>query len=258
MKIICCVKQVPEIQLVKAADGKLVLPASPGTINAFDPYAIEEALKIKEAKGGSVATVTVGGDGAAAVLREAASLGVEELYHCNDAAFENSDPQAVAEILAAAIRKIGAFDLILTGKQAIDEDAAVVGGALAAHLDLPQVLFVKKIVEIGEGKATVQRQTEEGYDTVETPLPAVLSVVKEINEPRLPSLKGKMQAKKAQIVTWKASDLGVDPGRVGPNSPTQSTGHYPPPSRPPAEILQGTPDEVAEKLFAKLRDAQII
>jgi electron transfer flavoprotein beta subunit len=258
MKIICCIKQVPEIQLVKASDGKLVLPASAGSINAFDPYAIEEALKIKEAQGGSVAAVTVGGDAATAVLREAASLGVEELVHCNDPAFENSDPQAVALILAAAIRKMGEYDLILTGKQAVDEDAAVVGGALAAYLDLPQVLFVKKIQEIAPGKAVVQRQTEDGYDVVETPLPAVMSVVKEINEPRLPSLKGKMQAKKAQITTWTAADLGVDGGKVGAHSPTSTTGHYPPPARPPAEILEGTPDEVAQALFEKLRKAQVI
>jgi len=258
MKTICCIKQVPEIQLVKASDGKLVLPASAGAINPFDPYAIEEALKIKEAHGGSVAAVTVGGDAAVAVLREAASLGVEELYHCTDPAFENSDPQAVALILAAAIRKMGAYDLILTGKQAIDEDAAVVGGALAAYLDLPQVLFVKQIMEIGPGKAVVQRQTEDGYDVVETPLPAVMSVVKEINEPRLPSLKGKMQAKKAQITAWSAADLGVDGGAVGANSRTLATGHFPPPARPPAEILLGTPDEVAASLFEKLRKAQVI
>jgi len=258
MKIICCIKQVPEIQLVKVSDGKLVLPASAGGINPFDPYAIEEALKIKEAKGGSVAAVTVGGDAASAVLREAASLGVEELYLCNDPAFESSDPQAVALILAAAIRKMGAYDLILTGKQAVDEDAAVVGGALATYLELPQVLFVKKIQEIQEGKAVVQRQTEDGYDVVETPLPAVMSVVKEINEPRLPSLKGKMQAKKAPITSWTADDLGVDTGSVGVNSLTSVTGHYPPPARPPAEILQGTADEVAATLFEKLRKAQVI
>lgn len=258
MKIIVCVKQVPEIQLVKASDGQLQLPQSAGQINPFDPYAIEEALKLTEANGGSVAAITVGGDAAVSVLREAASLGVTELYHCNDPAFEGSDPQAVARILAAAIEKIGGYDLVLTGKQAIDEDAAMVGAALAARLGLPQVMFVKKIDSIGDGKAVVQRQTEEGYDVIETPLPAVFSVVKEINEPRLPSLKGKMQAKKAQITAWTAADLGVDAGTVGANSPTHAAEHAPPPPRPAGEILEGTPEEVAEKLFQKLRDAQTI
>ena len=258
MKIVVCVKQVPEIQLVKAADGNLQLPQSAGQINPFDPYAIEEALKLTEGDGGSVVAITVGGDAAAAVLREAASLGVKELYHCNDPAFEGSDPQAIARILAAAIQKIGDYDLILTGKQAIDEDAAMVGAALAARLDLPQVMFVKSIESIGDGKAVVQRQTEEGYDVIETPLPSVLSVVKEINEPRLPSLKGKMQAKKAPVTSWTTADLGIDASTVGVHSPTEATEHMPPPPRPAGEMLEGTPEEVAEKLFDKLRDAQAI
>lgn len=258
MKIVVCVKQVPEIQLVKAADGQLQLPQSAGQINPFDPYAIEEALKLKEAHGGDVVAITVGGDAATAVLREAASLGVTELYHCNDPAFEGSDPQAVARILAAAIRKLEGVDLVLTGKQAVDEDAAMVGAALAARLDFPQVMFVRRIETIDDGKAVVQRQTEEGYDVIETPLPAVLSVVKEINEPRLPSLKGKMQAKKAQITSWTAADLGIDAGSVGANSPTEAASHNPPPPRPVGEILEGTPEEVAEKLFEKLREGQVI
>ena len=258
MKTIVCVKQVPEIQLVKANSDGLSLPSGPGQINAFDPYALEEALRIKEQHSGSVSAVTVGPDSAVSVLREAASLGAEGLYHCNDPAFEGSDPVATARILAAAIRKIGEFDLIITGKQAVDEDAAVVGAALAGFLDLPQVMFVKKIESLESGKVVVQRQTEDGYDIVECALPAVLSVVKEINEPRLPSLKGKMQAKKAAITAWSAADLGVDIQKVGPNSPTRVLGHKPPAPRPPAEMLEGTPEEIAEKLFTKLRDAQVI
>lgn len=257
MKIIVCVKQVPEIQLVRATNGQLQLPQSAGQINPFDPYAIEEALRIKEAHGGSVVAVTVGSEGATAVLREAASLGADELYHCSDPLFEGSDPQAVARILAAAITKIGGYDLILTGKQAIDEDAAMVGGALAGRLNLPQVMFVRKIESLADGKAVVQRTTEDGYDVIETSLPAVMSVVKEINEPRLPSLKGKMQAKKAPITTWTAADLGITAG-VGANSPSEAARHNPPPPRPSGEVLAGTPDEVAEMLFAKLRNAQVI
>jgi electron transfer flavoprotein beta subunit len=258
MKTIVCIKQVPEIQLVKASDSGLELPSGPGQINPFDSYAIEEALRIKEAHSGSVAAITVGPDAATAVLREAASLGVESLYHCNDAAFEGSDPVAVARILAAAIGKIGEFDLVITGKQAIDEDAALVGAALAAFLGLPQAMFVKKIESLEAGKAVFHRQTEDGYDVVESPLPAVISVVKEINEPRLPSLKGKMQAKKAQITAWTAADLGIDTNLVGPNSPTRILGHKPPPPRPPGQILEGEPDQVAAELFAKLREAQVI
>jgi electron transfer flavoprotein beta subunit len=258
MNIIVCVKQVPEIQLVKATDNGLELPAGPGQINPFDAYALEEALKLKEGQGASVSAVTVGPDSATAVLREAASLGVETLYHCNDAAFEGSDPIATARILAAAVGKIGSADLIITGKQAVDEDASAVGPALAGFLNIPQVMFVKKVESIGDGQATVHRQTEDGYDVVEVKLPAVISVVKEINEPRLPSLKGKMQAKKAQITTWNAGDLGVDANLVGPHSPSQVLRNAPPAPRPPAEMLEGEPAKVAEELFQKLRDAQVI
>jgi electron transfer flavoprotein beta subunit len=257
MKTIVCVKQVPEIQLVRATNGQLQLPQGSGQINPFDPYAIEEALRIREAQGGSVIAVTVGGESATTVLREAASLGVDELYHCKDPLFEGSDPQAVARVLAAVVTKIGSCDLVLTGKQAIDEDAAMVGGALAARLNLPQVMFVRKIESLANGRAVVQRTTEDGFDVIETPLPAVMSVVKEINEPRLPSLKGKMQAKKAAITTWTAADLGLSAG-VGGDSPTEASRHNPPPPRPSGEVLSGSPDEVAEKLFSKLRDAQVI
>ena len=258
MNIVVCVKQVPEIQLVKATDNGLELPSGPGQINPFDAYALEEALKLKEGQGASVSAITVGPDGATAVLREAASLGVETLYHCNDAAFEGSDPMATARILAAAVGKIGSADLIITGKQAVDEDASAVGPALAGFLNVPQVMFVKKVESIGDGQAIVHRQTEDGYDVVEVKLPAVISVVKEINEPRLPSLKGKMQAKKAQITTWSASDLGVDANLVGSNSPSQVLRDAPPAPRPPAEMLDGEPSKVAEELFQKLRDAQVI
>ncbi len=258
MNILVCVKQVPEIQLVKVTEAGLERPSGPGQINPFDPYAIEEALKLKEEHSGNVSAVTVGGESAALVLREAASLGVEELYHCKDPCFEGSDPVAVARILAAAIKKVSAYDLVITGKQAIDDDASIVGGALAAILGIPQVMFVKKVVSIENGRALFERQTEDGYDVVECPLPAVISVVKEINEPRLPSLKGKMKAKKAQITTWSASDLGVDAGSVGPNSRSTITGHQPPPPRPASQPITGTPEEIALELFEKLRAAQVI
>lgn len=258
MNILVCVKQVPEIPLVKVTEAGLETPSGPGQINPFDPYAIEEALKLKEEHSGKVMAVTVGGDSAAGVLREAASLGVEELYHCNDASLAGSDPVAVARILAAAITKISEYDLVITGKQAIDDDASVVGAALAAFLGIPQVMFVKKVVSIENGRIILERQTEDGYDVVECSLPAVISVVKEINEPRLPSLKGKMKAKKAPITSWSASDLGVDEGAVGANSRSSITGHQPPPPRPASQPLAGTPDEIALELFEKLRAAQVI
>ncbi|HOP06508.1 MAG TPA: electron transfer flavoprotein subunit beta/FixA family protein [candidate division Zixibacteria bacterium] len=261
MNIVVLIKQVPEIALVKVneAENKVDLPAGPGTVNPFDEYAVEEALRMKEAHGGTVSVMTVGSDRAESALRACLALGVDEAYLISDAAFEGSDPQAVAKIAAAGIKKLGAYDLILAGKQAIDSDAAQVPAAVAAHLDLPQAMFVKKFETIGDGKATVQRTTEEGHDVVELTLPAVVSVVKEINEPRLPSLKGKMAAKKKTINKWTAADIGIDGSGVGANSGTKVTKVSPPPPRPKGEMIDGeTAEEKADKLLAKLKEKQVL
>jgi len=261
MNIVVVIKQVPEIELVRVdeAAGKVTLPSGPGIVNPFDEYAIEEALRIKEKIGGKVTAVTVGGERAESALRQALSVGVDEAIQVTDPAFEGSDPQAVAQILAAAVRKIGGVHLILAGKQAVDDDCAQVPAALAANLDWPQILFVRKTEQVSETEAIFQRTTEEGYDTVAAALPAVASVVKEINEPRLPSLKGKMAAKKAPITKWSAGDLGVDLKTVGANSRTKTLKATPPPPRKKGEIIEGeTSDEIADKLVKKLRDGQVI
>jgi len=261
MKIVILVKQVPEIALIKVdeTNNKIDLPQGPGTVNPFDEYAVEEGLRIKEKNGGQVVAIMVGSDRGESALRDCLALGVDEAYLLTDSVFEGSDPQAIARILAAGLKKLGQFDLVLAGKQAIDSDSAQVPAAVAAHLDVPQVMFVRKFQSVEGGKATVERQTETGYDVVEASLPAVFSVVKEINEPRLPSLKGKMAAKKKTITKWSASDIGVDVSLVGPNSRTRTEKVAPPAPRPKGEMITGsTPDEVAANLFQKLREKQIV
>jgi len=261
MNIVVIIKQVPEIELVRVdeAAGKVNLPSGPGVVNPFDEYALEEALKIKEKVGGKVTGMTVGTDRAESALRQALAVGADEAILVSDPAFEGSDPQATAKILAAAIRKVDDVHLVLAGKQAIDDDSAQVPAALAANLDWPQILFVRKTESIDDAKAVLQRTTEEGFDTVETSLPAVVSVVKEINEPRLPSLKGKMAAKKAAITKWGASDLDGGPDAVGESSPSKTVNAAPPPPRQKGEIIEGeTPEEIADILIKKLRDDQVI
>jgi electron transfer flavoprotein beta subunit len=261
MNIVVLVKQVPEIALIKVdeAANKVVLPQGPGVVNPFDEYAVEEALRIKEKQGGKTVVMTVGSDRAESALRACLALGVDEAYQLTDDLFTDSDPQAVASILAAGLKKMGDFDLVLAGKQAIDSDAAQVPGAVAGILDLPQAMFVKKVEKAENGSATVWRMTEDGYDVVELQLPAVVSVVKEINEPRLPSLKGKMAAKKKEITKWSAADLGLDGAGIGAGSKTRAAKVSPPPPRPSGEFIEGeTPEEIADKLFAKLRENQII
>lgn len=261
MDIVILVKQVPEIALIKVdeATNRVALPQGPGVLNPLDEYAIEESLRWKEKLGGSCTVISVGTDRAESVLRDCLALGVDNAYLLSDEMFNDSDPQAIAKILAAGVKKIGSYDLILAGKQAIDSDSAQVPGAVAALLELPQAMFVKKIESIDGGKATVDRTTEDGYDIVELTLPAVISVVKEINEPRLPSLRGKMAAKKKPITKWSAADLGIDGTGIGAKSGTKTVKVSPPPPRPKGEIITGeTPEEIADKLFDKLRKNQVI
>ncbi|MBI5267776.1 MAG: electron transfer flavoprotein subunit beta/FixA family protein [candidate division Zixibacteria bacterium] len=261
MNIVCLVKQVPEIALIKVdtAANQVILPAGPVVLNPFDEYAVEEGLRIKEKTGGKCVVISVGTERTESALRDCLALGVDDAYLCTDPAFAGSDPQGIARVLAAGLKKIGAYDLVLAGKQAIDSDSAQVPSAVAGLLDLPQTMFVKKFESIDGGKARVYRSTEDGYDVVDLTLPAVVSVVKEINEPRLPSLKGKMAAKKKEIVKWSAADLGLSGEGLGSNSMTKTLAVSPPPPRPKGEILTGdSPEDIANKLFDKLRQNQVI
>jgi electron transfer flavoprotein beta subunit len=187
-------------------------------------------------------------------LREAISLGVDEAILITDRAFAGSDTWATSYTLAQVIKKIKDFDLIICGKQASDGDTAQVGPGIATHLDIPQVTYVKKIEEISQSKAKVERLTEEGYDILETPLPCLFTVVKEINEPRLPSLKGKMRAKKYEIVKWTARDIVADESSIGlKGSPTQVVKIFTPPPKQGGQIFEGEPQELVEKLANLLK-----
>jgi electron transfer flavoprotein beta subunit len=203
--------------------------------------------------------MSVGTERAESALRDCLALGADEAILLNDPLFEGSDPQATGKILAAGLKKLGGFDIILAGKQAVDSDSSQVPGAVAAHLDLPQTMFVKKFEKVDKANTVVFRITEDGYDIIEIPLPAVFSVVKEINELRLPSLKGKMAAKKKEIIKWSAADLGLDGAGIGPNSGTKTIKVSVPLPRPHGEIITGSsPEEIAQNLFAKLREKHII
>lgn len=261
MNIVCLIKQVPEIALIKVdeAANQVVLPTGPGIVNPFDEYAVEEGLRLKEKHGGTCVVMTVGSDRAESALRDCLALGVDDAYLLCDDLFNGSDPQAIGKIIAAGLKKLGTFDLVLAGKQAVDSDSAQVPAAVAGNLDLPQALFVKKFDAVAADKVTVFRTTEDGYDVVELTLPAVVSVVKEINEPRLPSLKGKMAAKKKTIVKWSAADLGLNGDGIGGHSGTRTVKVSTPPPRTKGEMIAGgTPEEIADNLFKKLRENQII
>jgi electron transfer flavoprotein beta subunit len=193
---------------------------------------------------------------AEAAIREAIAMGADDGILVSDRAFAGSDTWATSYTLAMAIRKIGDFSVVLCGKQASDGDTAQVGPGIAVHLDLPQITYVRKIEEIDDKKIVAERLMENGYEVIEAPLPCVLTVIKEINEPRLPSLKGKMASKKAVIPTWKAADLNCDPKGIGlEGSPTKVVKIFTPPPRSGGQMLKGEPDEIIPGLVAKLKDA---
>lgn len=256
MNIIVCIKQVPETTEVKInpKTNTLIRQGVKSIINPFDMYALEEAIRIKEKLGGRTTVISMGPPQAESALREAIALGIDEGILITDRAFAGSDTWATSYILSCVIKKIGNFDLILCGKQASDGDTAQVGPGICVHLDIPQVTYVKKIEEINNGRARVERMTEEGFEIIETPLPALFTVVKEINEPRLPSLKGMMRAKQAKIAVWTQKELNLDSRKIGlAGSPTQVIKIFTPPRRSGGQILQGEIEEIAEKLVELLR-----
>lgn len=260
MHIIVCIKQVPNTTDVKIDPVKntLIREGVESIINPFDTYAIEEAVRLKERFAGKVTVVTMGPPQAETALKEAISLGCDEAILVSDRKFAGSDTWATSYTLACAIKKIGAFDIILCGKQASDGDTAQVGPGISTHLDIPQVTYVKKIEEIRDDRARVERMTEEGYDIVETPIPCLFTVVKEINAPRLPSLRGMMKARSAKIIQWTAADINADPANIGlDGSPTRVIKIFTPPPRKGGEILKGDATEVAGKVASLLKDIVI-
>ncbi len=255
MNIIVCVKQVPDAKDVRL-DPKTNTMAREGVqsiMNPFDRHAVEEGVRLKEQYDGTVTVVSMGPPQAEAVLREAVSCGADEAVLVSDRAFAGADTWATTYTLGKAIEKNGPFDLIICGKQAIDGDTAQVGPGLAKRLHIPYVSYVRKITGFADNVLSVHRLMDDGYDEVEMPLPGLLTVVKEINEPRVPSLKGKMKAKSLQIKTLNAEDIGAEPKSIGlPGSTTQVVKVFAPEFKGERAMLEGTVDEQVGQLVKKL------
>ncbi len=255
MKILVCVKQVPDAKDVRL-DPKTNTLAREGVqsiMNPYDRHAVEAAVRLKEAHGGTVTVLSMGPPQAAEVLREAVSCGADEAVLVSDRAFAGADTWATTYTLAGAVRKLGGFDLVLCGKQAIDGDTAQVGPGLAWRLGIPYVTCVRRIEGCENGLLRAQRLMDDGYDEIEVELPALLTVVKEINEPRIPSLKGKMKAKKLEIATLSAADIGAEPQCIGlAGSTTQVVRVFAPQMTGGKTMITGTVDEIVDQLAAKL------
>ncbi len=261
MKIIVCIKQVPDTTEVKINEetNTLIREGVASVVNPFDLHAVEEGLRLREKYGGTVTALSMGPPQAAEALREVLSMGVDDAVLLSDRAFAGADTLATSYTLAKGVQKIGGFDLIICGKQAIDGDTAQVGPGLAEKLGVVHVTYVKKIHSLEDNRITVERMTEEGSEIIRFPLPGLITVVKEINEPRLPSLKGKMRAKKAEIPVWSLQDVEADEEKTGlKGSPTWVMKIFTPEFRGGGEILTGGVEEQVGKLVQKLRETKIV
>ncbi|HDD43391.1 MAG TPA: electron transfer flavoprotein subunit beta/FixA family protein [Candidatus Desulfofervidus auxilii] len=256
MKYIVCIKQVPEIEGIKInpETGTLIREGVKSIINPYDLYALEAALQMKERYGGNIILLSMGPPQAEEALREAISYGADEAILLSDKAFAGADTLATSYTLAQAIKKIGHYDIIFCGKQAIDGDTAQVGPELAQRLNLPYVTYVRKI-ELKENSLIVERDLDDGYQIIQITLPALLTIVKEIGEPRVPSIRGKMRAKKLQIPIWTAKDIEAKEEKIGiSGSPTRVLKIFSPPLRGKKEIISGSLEEQVKTLWEKINN----
>ncbi|RME90839.1 MAG: electron transfer flavoprotein beta subunit/FixA family protein [Anaerolineae bacterium] len=250
MKIIAFVKQVPDsAATVVVEDGKVSWGDAPLVINPWDEYAVEAALQQKEAHGGTVTAISMGDESAKEALKHALAMGCNEAILISDPALANVDTRATAEVLAAAVRKIGDADMIFFGRQAIDGDAGITPAQTARILGLPMLSFAASISVEGD-TVKVERSIEEGRQIVSAKLPAVFTVVKDFGEPRYPSFMGIRKAARAQIPVWTLADLGIE----APKSVVSWPEIMNPPKREvTCEFIEGdSPEEIAEKLADKL------
>ena len=266
MNIIVCVKEIPDPETPASAFSidpvaKRAIPAkdNPPVMNPFCENAVEAALRIKDAQGEKVSVLCMGAQSAEKVLKHGLAMGADEAYLLNDSAFDDPDSFTTAYALAQAIKQIGEYDLILCGRQAGDFDAGQVGSGIAELLGLPSVTPIQK-VEPSDGKATVERVIPDGYEVVEVPLPAMMTVSNEVGEPRYATLKGIMAAGKKKVTVWNAQDIGADASKLGAaGARTKMLKLFIPVREAKCEIIEGeNEEEAAFNLALKLREIKLI
>ncbi len=261
MKIIVCVKQVPDTNEVRIdpVKGTLIREGVPSILNPDDANALEAALKLKdENPGTTVSVISMGPPQANIMLRECLGMGADEAYLLSDRAFGGADTCATSTTIAAGIRKIGDADIIFAGRQAIDGDTAQVGPQVAQRLGIPVVSYVQD-VEVKDGKVVVERQLEDGYEVIEVQTPCLLTCVKELNEPRYMSIYNIMDTADKEIPAWNHIDVDLDPANCGLNaSPTQVFRSFTPDPKGKGEMLSGTVSEMAAQLVSRLNEKHLI
>lgn len=261
LNIIICIKQVPETTEVEFDDetGTLKREGVTAVVNPFDEYAVEEGLRLRERFGAKVKVLSMGPPQAEAALRDALALGCDEAWLATDRAFAGADTWATSYTLGLCIEKLAPYDLIICGLKTTDGDTGQVGPELAHQLGIPHVCYVNGIQEISENKIRLTRRLDDGIETLEAPLPIVISVSKDINQPRLATLRGRLQARKSEIQQITSKDLGVEPSQFGlDGSPTRVVKIFIPPAPSAGDVFEGTPEELAEKIFEKLVECKVI
>jgi electron transfer flavoprotein beta subunit len=228
---------------------------TPPVLNPNDENALEAALRVKDTQPTEITVISMGPQLARPVVKKALAVGASELVLLEDAAFQDLDSYSTASVLAAAIKKIGNCDLILCGRQAADTDAGQVGSGIAEILEIPSITLARK-VEINDGKLSVERVVSDGYEVIETEIPALVTVSNEVGDLRSPTMKAVMEAQKKQFTVWNAQDLGVDPSGAGRSNLLKL---FTPAVEVNVEIIEGeSPAEVAENLALKLRENKIL
>ncbi len=261
--IVVCIKQIPDFSKVREVPinpktGAIMRTGIPSVLNPFDKPAIEEALRLRDTHGGLVTVITMGPPQAGAVLEDALIMGADRAVLLCDPAFAGADTLATSCALAGAITKLQPIDLVVCGQETADSGTGHIAPSLAEWLDLPQITLVRKI-EIRDSLVLAERAIEGGYQKIEGRLPLVISVAREINQPRPLRLRDIAMAAAKEITVWNLAYLGLDRDSVGaPGSPTQVPRVFPPAPRQQAEIFAGPPSAAVEALVARLRELRAI
>ena len=260
MNIIVCIKQVPDTTEVKIdpVTGTLIREGVPSIMNPDDKNALEEALALKDNHGANVTVITMGPPQAEAILREALAMGADDAILVSDRAFAGADTLATSHALAATIRKIGEYDVVFAGRQAIDGDTAQVGPEIAEHLGLPQITYVEK-VDVVDGGLKVRRAWEDGYEVLNVKTPVLLTAIKELNEPRYMNIGNIFGLFEREIKVWNVDDINADREKMGlKGSPTKVKKSMTKEAKGAGEIYHGTPKELAEIAVGKMKSKHFI
>ena len=261
MKIIVCIKQVPDTNEVKLdpKTGRLIRDGVPSIINHDDKNALEEAIALKDGRDDvTITVVSMGPPQADVALREALAMGADEAILLSDRAFGGSDTWATSYIIAEAIKIVGDYDIIFCGRQAIDGDTAQVGPQIAEKLGIPQITYVQEFKIEGD-KVVCQRALEDGYQVIETTMPCLLTAIKDLNEPRYPSVGGIFDAYEKEIKVWGINEVPIDTTKAGlKGSPTNVFRTFTPEPKGAGVMLEGADKETVKDLIARLQAKHIL